>query len=105
MDKPKGVTIKLTDKQRSQIKTAIGKDHSEIRVETLGGVGQQLGTKAAAKLPAKAAAKAAAKLPAKAAAKAAAKLPAKAAAKAAAKLPAKAAAKAAAKVAAANKSL
>jgi hypothetical protein len=101
MDKPKGVTIKLTDKQRSQIKTAIGKDHSEIRVETLGGVGQQLGTKAAAKLPAKAAAKAAAKLPAKAAAK----LPAKAAAKAAAKLPAKAAAKAAAKVAAANKSL
>jgi len=33
MSNPKGVTIKLTEKQRHQIRSVTGQDHSEIRLE------------------------------------------------------------------------
>jgi hypothetical protein len=33
MSTPKGVTIKLTEKQRTQIRNVVGQDHAEIRFE------------------------------------------------------------------------
>ena len=61
MNKPKGVTIKLTDKQRNQIKSVTGKDHAELRVESHETLGQPMAAKAALRVPAKAALRAPAK--------------------------------------------
>ncbi len=46
MADPKGVTIKLTDRQRDQLRQVTGEDHSEIRVEAAGTPGSEMAPKA-----------------------------------------------------------
>ena len=50
MAKPKGITIKLTEKQRQQIKKATGQEYSEVKFEAMSpgrGVASALSSKSA----------------------------------------------------------